>query len=702
MKYLSIILFLIWIPISGIAKSFMGTTEEKDTLPVDIWRTKTISEVVVTGVTGLSLIKETPLPFTYISKGEIQSTSSTNIIDAIAHQPGLAQITTGSGISKPVIRGLGFNRVTMVNDGIRQEGQQWGDEHGIEIDGQGVSSVEILKGPASLMYGSDAMAGVIIFHNDPTLPQGKMEANVSTGYQTNNGLIDYSLNFAGNKQSFMWNLRYSERMAYAYKNKYDGYVVNSQFHERALSGLLGTYRNWGKSQIIFSYYHLTPGIIEGEREANGELALPYEGYNVKTYSKALPFQQIYHYKAVSENTLYMGEGNMKIILGYQQNHRQEHEESMDEADLDLKLHTINYDLRYTSPEKNHLKFAVGMNGMYQKSVNAGEEFLIPDYNLFDWGVFSTASWSYNRWTVSGGVRFDIRHLHGKALEERFIDFTKNFQGVTGSVGTTYCVSDKLHLRMNISRGFRGPNISELASNGVHEGSIRYELGNTNLSPEYSWQADAGLDFTSKMVSASLSLFANHIENYIFTHRLPGIITDGRNTYQYTSGNARLWGGEVSIEIHPIERLHFLNTFSYVDSRQLHQTEESRYLPFIPAPRWTSGLKFDIPTANLPFNNAYASIGLECYLKQSHYYKHDDTETETPSYSLVNLSFGTDISYHKKKIATLHIIANNIFDRAYQNHLSRLKYADVNPITGRQGVFDMGRNICMKLLIPIAL
>ncbi|MBQ4029366.1 MAG: TonB-dependent receptor plug domain-containing protein, partial [Prevotella sp.] len=348
MKYLSIIIFLIWIPISGIAKSFMGTTEEKDTLPVDIWRTKTISEVVVTGVTGLSLIKETPLPFTYISKGEIQSTSSTNIIDAIAHQPGLAQITTGSGISKPVIRGLGFNRVTVVNDGIRQEGQQWGDEHGIEIDGQGVSSVEILKGPASLMYGSDAMAGVIIFHNDPTLPQGKMEANVSTGYQTNNGLIDYSLNFAGNKQSFMWNLRYSERMAHAYKNKYDGYVVNSQFHERALSGLLGTYRDWGKSQFIFSYYHLTPGIIEGEREANGELALPYEGYNVKTYRKALPFQQIYHYKAVSENTLYMGEGNMKLIVGYQQNHRQEHEESMDEADLDLKLHTINYDLRYTS------------------------------------------------------------------------------------------------------------------------------------------------------------------------------------------------------------------------------------------------------------------------------------------------------------------------------------------------------------------
>lgn len=148
-----------------------------------------LNEVVVTGLTGSQKLKQSPAPISFVSARQLEMQPSTNIIDAIAHQPGVSQITTGSGISKPVIRGLGFNRVVVVNDGVRQEGQQWGDEHGIEIDPASVHSVEILKGPASLMYGSDAMAGVLIFHSAPTLAKGDMRANFSTGYQTNNGLL---------------------------------------------------------------------------------------------------------------------------------------------------------------------------------------------------------------------------------------------------------------------------------------------------------------------------------------------------------------------------------------------------------------------------------------------------------------------------------------------------------------------------------
>lgn len=687
----------------AVAAPIPGDSIGKDTVRTDFWRTKTISEVVVTGVTGLSLMKETPLPFTYVSKEELQTTSSTNVIDAIAHQPGMAQVTTGSSISKPIIRGLGYNRVAVVNDGIRQEGQQWGDEHGIEMDGQAVSSVEILKGPASLMYGSDAMAGVLIFHNDPILPKGTMAANASLGYQTNNGLFDYSLNFAGNKQPLSWNVRYSERMAHAYHNKYDGYVVNSQFHERALSGLLGWHREWGRSHLTLSYYHLTPGIVEGERdEVTGELTLPYEGYKVKTYKKALPFQQIHHYKAVSDNTIYASEGSVKLIVGYQQNRRQEFEEDANEAELDLRLHTINYDLRYTSPEMSGWKVAAGMNGMYQQSVNGGEEFLIPDYNLFDWGIFSTASWTSRHWTVSGGLRFDTRHTHGKALEGRFNDFTRNFQGMTGSVGATYCLTEQLHIRMNVARGFRCPNMSEMASNGVHEGSIRYELGQADLSPEHSWQGDIGLDLTTQLATVQLSLFANHIDHYIFSRRLAGVTTEGFPTYQYTSGDARLWGGEVSVEFHPVDRLHVMNSFSYVYSRLLHQPIESRYLPFTPAPRWNGDVRWDIPVFHRLLQHPSVSIGWECYLKQDHIYSLDDTETATPSYTLLKASAGTDILRKGKRIATINIIANNILNRAYQSHLSRLKYADINAKTGRQGIYDMGRNICVKLTIPIAL
>lgn len=135
-----------------------------------------------------------------ITPQALRGIASTNIVDAMSHQPGISQLTTGGSISKPIIRGLGYNRVVVMSEGVRQEGQQWGDEHGVEVDGNSVNSVEILKGPASLMYGSDAMAGVVILHPQPILPEGEMRANVSTEYQTNNGLFGYHLSLGGNQK----------------------------------------------------------------------------------------------------------------------------------------------------------------------------------------------------------------------------------------------------------------------------------------------------------------------------------------------------------------------------------------------------------------------------------------------------------------------------------------------------------------------
>ena len=220
-----------------------------------------------------------------------------NIIDAIAHQPGISQLTTGGSISKPIIRGLGYNRVVVMSEGVRQEGQQWGDEHGVEVDGSSVGSVEILKGPASLMYGSDAMAGVVILHPQPTLPQGEMLANVSTEYQTNNGLFAYNLSMAGNQKGFVWNARYSDKMAHAYKNKYDGYVPGSQFRERAGRLMLGLNKAWGHTRLTGTIYHLTPGIIEGERDPETGELVHEEGFTGHSYGKQRPFQQVKHLQA---------------------------------------------------------------------------------------------------------------------------------------------------------------------------------------------------------------------------------------------------------------------------------------------------------------------------------------------------------------------------------------------------------------------
>ena len=652
-----------------------------------------LNELVVTGVTGDTKLKNSTAPISIVSGKELRQTTSTNIIDAIAKQPGVAQITTGSGISKPIIRGLGYNRIIVMNEGIRQEGQQWGDEHGIEIDGQNVNSVEILKGPASLMYGSDAMAGVLILHGAPILPEGEMKATVSTEYQTNNGLFDYSLNFAGHQKTFVWDARFTDKMAHAYKNKYDGYVPGSQFKERAGRLMLGINQPWGHSHLTGTIYHQTPSIIEGERdESTGDLECTSS--DVKTYSKALPFQQIWHYKTVWDNSFNLPKGWLKAIVGYQQNQRQEFEESADEYEIYFKLHTVTYDVRYLSQEFEGWKVAGGVNGMWQQSLNLGEESLIPEYDLFDIGGYATVSKSFDALTLNGGLRFDNRHINFHS---------RNFNGVTGSIGAVWNLCQHTNLRLNVARGFRAPNMSELGSDGIHEGTLRYEIGNAELKPEYSWQADLGIDLSSRYISFQAALFANRIENYIFAKRVNTVMEEGYLTYQYTQGDARLLGFEAGFDFHPIHQVHLENTFSFVDAQQLHASEDARYLPMTPAPRWTSELKYELTHhGHMVFNNTFVALGLECNLAQNNYYKVDDTETRTPSYTLLSLSAGTDLNIHKRKVAEIYVTAENLLNRAYQNHLSRLKYCDINNATGRQGVYNMGRNVVFKLIIPIEL
>ncbi|MBQ9356109.1 MAG: TonB-dependent receptor [Prevotella sp.] len=680
-----------------------------------------LNELTVTGVTGDTKLKHSATPVTIVMPQVLRATASTNVIDAIAHQPGISQLTTGGSISKPIIRGLGYNRVVVISEAVRQEGQQWGDEHGVEIDGSSVGSVEILKGPASLMYGSDAMAGVVLMHPQPIAAEGEVNANVSSEYQTNNGLLGLSMSLDGNQKGFIWSASLSGRKAHAYQNKYDGYVPGSQFWERSNRLMAGLNKSWGQSRLTFTAYHLTPGIVEGERDAfTGELLR--SSASPKSYSKSLPFQQVKHYKLVWDNTLNLPSGYLKAIMGYQQNRRQEYEESMDECELYLKLHTITYDLRYITDEFSGWKMSAGIGGMYQQSVNNGEEYLVPDSRLFDFGLYATATRPLGqRWTLNGGLRYDHRRLHGYGLVEdgtqRFTDFSRHFNGLTGSLGAVCNISPQFNLRINLARGFRTPNMSELASNGVHEGSIRYEIGTNTLKSEYSLQADLGLDFSSPHLSAQLALFANRIDNYIFTHRIPVEIEEDYLTYAYTQGDARLIGFEAGLDFHPVHSLHFSNTFSYVDAQLLHASADAKYLPFTPAPRWMSELKWELfhhshITVNHHsqpgvhhvhrslFNNLFVAIGLDSYLKQTHIYQADDTETITPAYSLLRLSAGSDLHVRGRKIAELYVTADNLLDKAYQSHLSRLKYADANSVTGRCGVYNMGRNVTFKIVVPV--
>lgn len=686
--YIGICLWVVSLPVSA-----QHVHEHSDCLEDSISPMKEalLSEITVQGIAGVQRLKDAASPFMVVSPKQLHNSLGTNVVDAVSHLPGLSQISTGTGISKPVIRGLGYNRVVVVEQGIRQEGQQWGDEHGLEVDEEGVHSVEVLKGPASLMYGSDAIAGVMILHPEHPLEEGTMQVKVGSQYQTNNGLYDYRVGFAGNMNGLVWNWHFLDKAAHCYKNDADGYVPGSCFKERDVQGMFGINRSWGHSWLRFSRVNFTPGITEGE--------LVGGDFNGCGYSIEAPFQKVLHTKAVSDNAWYFGNGTLKAIIGYQQNYRREFEEE-EEAELAMRLHTVNYDIKYLHTLPRDWKIATGIGGMWQRNINQGEEYLISDHHLFDIGFFATAEWQLRKWHFSGGARFDNRHLNTSSLIEdgelRFEALSKNFTGVTGSLGAVWNVTDKLNLRFNAARGFHAPTVSELSSKGVHEGSIQYELGNAKLNPEKSTQIDLGLDFTSHYVNLQASLFCNWIDDYIFLSRLP-FETDGYRTYQYRQGDARLMGGEVSLDIHPVNPLHFENTFSFVRGVQ----GGGGSLPMMPAPRWTGDVRYEFPDfARGHCRRSFLAFGMEYNLRQSKYYAVDDTETATPSYALFNLSAGMDLHVFGHNCIELTLSCNNLFDKVYQPHLSRLKYIDTNSPSGRQGISAMGRNFCLKVSIPI--
>lgn len=697
-----------------------------------------LSEIVVTGHSRESEKNRTPTPISTIPSLQLQQSSATNIIDAISSQPGINQVTTGAAISKPVIRGLGFNRVVVVNDGIRQEGQQWGDEHGIEVDEFAVNHVEILKGPASLMYGSDAMAGVINFLSAPTLPKGTIEGKILGNYQTNNGLAAYSLNLAGNNHDVIWNVRWSEKLAHAYQNKYDGFVLNSGFQERTFSGIAGFNKAWGYSHLHFSFYHLNPGIVEGERDSiTGAFVKPVAendslagfqdatNHDFKSYDPQVPYQEVDHYKLVLNNNLFIGDGNVKFIFGWQQNRRKEFGDVIqpDQFGLYFLLNAINYDVRYDFAELKGINFSTGLNGMYQQSLNKGNEFLIPEYHLFDAGIYLVAKKSYNKIDISGGIRFDNRNETGESLfldangsivnehdpqaNTKFSAFNTTFNGWSGSLGVTYQVSEIFFTKFNVSRGYRAPDISELGSNGEHEGSGRYEIGNQDLKPEQSVQFDFALGINSEHVTGEINLFNNSIDDFIFSSKINAqsgtdSLVEEIPVFKFTSGNARLRGGEVNIDIHPhpLDWLHFENTFSYVEGILKNQPDSAKYLPFIPASKITSELKGTTRKLTKGIENGYLKLGCEYSFSQDHVYSLNNTETPTGDYMLFNVGAGADFTYKKKIIFSLYIAANNLLDESYQNHLSRLKYTPENYATGRTGIFNMGRNFSFKVIIPV--
>lgn len=685
------------------------------------------NEVVVTGVTGASKLKKIPFAVSVIKKEDFFQNTSTNIIESLTKIGGVSTLATGPAISKPVIRGLSYNRVLTINDGVRQEGQQWGDEHGIEIDDASVNKIELLKGPASIIYGSDALAGVVNIITNVPVPVNTLKANITGNYQSNNNLRSIYANIGANKNGFNWNIYTSNKAAADYKNKYDGRVFNSKFIENNIGGYLGYNGKWGFSHLLLSNFNLKAGLVEGVRDSLGNFTKDLAGgitesatvEDFKTATPLIPYQHIMHFKIATDNNIRLGNNFITFNLGYQQNQREEfgNPDDKDERELFFDLKTITYTAQLHLAQKKGWKNSIGINGMKQFNSNKGVKQLVPDYNLFDFGVYAFSQKTINKLTISGGLRYDSRHVNAENLLEgtsiKSNGFSKSFSNISGSIGAAAEVSNKVNLKLNIARGYRAPSIPELASNGAHEGTLRYEYGNNFLKSETSLQIDAGMEYTSEHISINLTPFYNRFNNFIFYRKLQSIsggdstITLNGETitaFKFEQTKTTLSGFETVIDLHPhpLDWLHVLNSFSLINAQLNTAIEGSKYLPFTPASKIATEIKGSFKKLSKNIQNFYAKVEIENTFAKKNIFRAYNTETPTPGYTLLNAGIGADFTNRNNRtIFSLSVSAINIADVTYQNNLSRLKYADVNLTTGRVGVFNMGRNFSIKLNIPLS-
>jgi len=713
-----------------------------------------LEEVVITGTTRQVLLKENPVNITNVSSKMIDKSVETNIIDALVkHVPGLSAVKTGPNISKPFIRGLGYNRVLTLYDGLRQEGQQWGDEHGVEVDGYNMQKVEVIKGPASLLYGSDALAGVVsMLPYLPTVKDSLLTVKYVTEYQHNNSLIGNGIRLSKYNTHWLWQLNGSYKIAKNYSNPIDERVYNSGFRETNIAGLIGYQNGDNYSRLNATFYNNLQGIPDGSRDSVSRQFTKqvYEGtmdditsrpvvseQELNSYSLSPLHQHIQHFRLYTNNHYNIGNSTIEATLGFQQNTRIEynHPTLPKQADLYVQLQTINYGIRYTLPTFNNLEVTLGTNGMHQINTSKdATDFPIPNYRLTDIGGYIYGKWKHEKISISGGFRLDSRSLKaddfyigtnastgfdkqcifpdtvGATLQ--FTKLDKRFTGSSLSIGASYQITNNIYLKINIAKGYRSPSITELASNGLDPGAHIIYLGNRNFKPEFSFQQDLNITGNFKLINASISLFNNHISNYIYLNQLAdangNAITDaqGNRTFQYQQSAARLYGIEATFDFYPKlwQGLSIKNSAAILYGFNQNPAYKNKgingaYLPLIPPAKWLSSIEQSVQTKSLLIPSINLNVETEYVAAQNRYLALFNTETFTPSYLLVNVSVSTNIKYSKTNKIQIQTQISNLFNQAYQSHLSRLKYFEYysQSSNGTTGIYNMGRNICVKLI-----
>jgi len=624
---------------------------------------------------GKNEARKEPISHETIKLDEMLKNGNLNVSDALAQIPGVTVSTYSTGIMRPLIRGLSGNRILTVLEGTRIENQQWDAEHSFGLTQYGIGQVEVLKGPASFLYGSDAMGGVLRFVDEKPAAFNTLSANLSTGFMSNTFGTNSGISIKGAKEKISWAFTAGINNHSDYYNANFDRVANSRFREITTKTNVDFHHKKSLTQLLYLFNLGYYGIVEPfeKDSAGGE----QEDHPMEFET---PYHTMMHQLLSLKHTAFFNHSKLIATLSYQNDNRKELEKNDTEENsyLGLNLNNVFADTKYEHNLNKNIALTVGATGSLTNNANLGYGRIIPDYNQTDAGVYllNQNKFFSNKVHLDIGIRYDQRNIKSDAfmLADTVSALEKTFNNLSGSIGTNIELHKNTFLFANIGNGFRAPNTAELTSNGVRMETQRFERGNANFTKETNVMSELGLSWGNKNLDISATVFSNSIAGYIYI--VP--TNDSAHTkqiYQYKQADANINGMEFKAVVHP-KNINWIEIQTAASILQGTQTNEQS-LAQMPPYRLNHAVLFHKKDF-YNFKNAFVKIGVINVLSQN---KVETNELSTPAYNLINLNLGGDLLVYKQNIQ-LTIGANNLLNTAYYDHLSAQR---------KYGIYNMGIN-----------
>nr|WP_209401629.1 TonB-dependent receptor [Pseudozobellia sp. WGM2] len=683
-----------------------------------------LDEVSVHGKTKERTVRETATVSVSIDEEFLHANRENSLIQTLSKIPGVGSMTIGSGQSKPTIRGLGFNRVSVIQNGIKHEAQQWGSDHGLEIDQYGLEDIRIIKGPASLMYGSDAIAGVVDILPQKVPGKNSFGGDVNLLGETNNDLWAVSAGLQSRKDKWYYRTRltyrdYADFRVPTDKINYENYIFD--LHENHLRNTAGREANFSVSIGRVGENFKFETVVSNVNAKNGFFANAH-GLEVRSsnidYDNSnrdvdLPYHKVNHFKVTHNATMYLGNHKLQLDLGYQNNHREEHSEPVPHGYMPKppnsreRIFTKN---TYTVNAKSLFKkngghtISVGLNSEFQNNNIGGWGYLIPAYDRFTIGGYFFDHFELNKnLHLQGGLRYDFGMLKinehydwfqtprdngdGSTFDiflQRATNSTLDFGSYSGSLGLSY-ISGNTTYKFNVGKSFRMLLAHELASDGVNYHMYRYERGSLTLNPESSYQMDVDVSHSGNGYSFGVSPFINFFDNYIYLNPTSDYV-ETLQVYEYTQAKVFRTGGEVNAGVDVTANLHIYASAEYVFSRQNSGPKEGFTIPFSPPLIGMLSAQYLLGDFGM-FKELNLKADLRAAAAQNEIVP---PENMTDGYQVVNLALlGTLNLFDEQLPALLKVKLNNIFNTEYYDHTSFYRLIDVP---------EAGRNLSVSLTI----